>query len=113
MQVHARRFGGCVACHHALCARGRQRRTSCWSRGSERVAGKRETLVGRPRITVSQCCVSVRKRRTWRRQTAAVRNSQREGPCRDAVVPVVVVVLAVGLRLLLLPPEAARAAPAV
>src|SRR6185312_5560695 len=113
MQFQARRFGGCVACHHALCARCRQRRTSCRSRASERVAGVRETLVGRPLITVSQCCVSVRKRLMWRRQTAAVRTSQREGPCRDAVAPAVVVVLAVGLGLLFVPPEAARAAPAV
>src|SRR5436190_9124149 len=78
MQIQSRRYGGCVACHHALCARCRQRRTSCRSRASERVAGERETLVGCPRITVSQCCVLVRKRRMWPRQTAAVRNSQRE-----------------------------------
>src|SRR6476620_11624503 len=113
MQFQARRFGGCVACHQALCARCRQRRTSCRSRPSEREAGARETLVGCPRITVSQCCVSVRKRRMWRRQTAAVRNSQREDPCRDSVAPAVVLVFAVGLGLLFVPPEAARAAPAV
>src|SRR6266550_4707069 len=113
MQIQSRRFGGCVACHHALCARCRQRRTTCRSRASERVAGERETLVGCPYITVSQCCVSVRKRRMWRRQTAAVRNSQREGPCRDSVAPTVVLVLVLGFGLLWLPPEPAAAAAAV
>src|SRR4051794_6963108 len=110
MQVQARRFGGWVACRHALCARCRQRRTSCRSRVSERVAGERETSIGRPRITVSQCCVSVRKRRMWPRQTAAVRNSQREGAL---VATGVVVVPVVGPELLSLFLEAGAAPAAV
>ena len=50
---------------------------------------------GRPFITVSQCCVSARKRRIWRCQRAAVRRSQREGVARETVVLVVVLVVVV------------------
>jgi hypothetical protein len=77
------------------------------------VAGERETLVGCPLITVSQCCVSVRKRRMWRRLTAAVRNSQRDGSVRAAVVATVVLVPVVGLEPAWLVFEAAAAAAAV
>ena len=49
----------------------------------------------------------------WRRQTAVVRSSQRDGPFAETVVPVVVVVLVVGFGLLSLWFEPAAAAAAV
>ena len=71
---------------------------------SERAESERETFAGGlPRMTVSQCCVSARKRWIWRREAAAVRSSQRDELCRDSVVltvevaVVVVLVVVLGL----------------
>ena len=44
-------------------------------------------------MTVSQCRVSAWKRRIWRREAAASRNSQREGVFAGAVVTAVVLVV--------------------
>src|SRR5262245_28954040 len=101
MQSQSRKYGGCLACHHVLCATCRQRRSSRWSRSSERAESERaeserETFAGgRPFITVSQCRVSLRKRRMWRCQAAAVRLSQREGPFGATGVATVVLVVRV------------------
>jgi hypothetical protein len=48
-------------------------------------------------MTVSQCCVSARKRWIWRREAAAVRSSQRDAPCRDSLVLTVEVAVVVVL----------------
>src|SRR4051812_4577923 len=117
MQSQARKYGGWLARHHVRCATCRQRRSSRRSRPneraeSERAESERETFSGgRPCMTVSQCAVSVRKRRMWRCQAAAVRNSQRDGPVWAAVV--VTVVLVLGLLSLFLEAVAAAAAVAM
>src|SRR5436305_14898859 len=101
MQSQARKYGGWFARHHVLCATCRQRRSSRRSRSNERAESERAESErapfagGLPCMTVSQCRVSVRKRRMWRRQAAAVRSSQREGPVGAASV-VGTVVLALG-----------------
>src|SRR3954454_22323218 len=117
MHSQARKYGGWFARHRVLCATCRQRRSSRRSRPNERAEreraeSERETFAGgRPRMTVSQCRVPLRKRRMWRRQAAAVRSSQREG--RASVVATVVLVLDVVLGLLSLFLEAVAAAAAV
>src|SRR6059036_1782843 len=83
MQSQARKYGGWFARHRVLCA------------------------------TCRQCRVPLRKRRIWRRQAAAVRSSQREGPVWASVVATVVPVLGVVLGLLSLFCEAVAAAAAV
>src|SRR4051795_4802015 len=117
MQSQARKYGGWLARHRVRCATCRQRRSSRRSRPneraeSERAESERETFSGgRPCMTVSQCAVSVRKRRSGGCQPAAVRNSQRDGPVWAAVVVTVVVVL--GLLSLFLEAVAAAAAVAM
>jgi hypothetical protein len=46
-------------------------------------------------MTVSQCCVSTRKRWIWRREAAAVRSSQRDELCLDSAVVLTVEVAVV------------------
>jgi hypothetical protein len=78
---------------------------------------REELAGGRPFITVSQCCVSARKRRIWRCQRAAVRRSQREGAAvRETVVEVVALVVVMPVVVVVVVPlvcEAGAAAAAV
>ncbi|HEU5242840.1 MAG TPA: hypothetical protein VFU33_00435 [Gaiellaceae bacterium] len=64
-------------------------------------------------MTVNQRRVSARKRRMWRRRTAASRISHADSAGRDAVVATVVLVLVVVLGLPWLFLEAVAAAAAV